>query len=338
MSCFCCCLRFQKLMSRLCSAVFQAGGLVVALVEVARKSYLASIVPVIVDAVLNEHQVVLDIVAFVPLGDFPRSRLGEKQRGKILASWVTRKMRTMAQFSIHDPDGSEPQSSDVPDGRSVTPNRAGTIGGGSTRKPTPQIESDSQDMRLLPPSQELGRMSPGADPYPRVSEADENAGHYQGLHNEPDPGVSNAAIPFSAGTYLDDDATPVEGVSRLAITNPEAPVFELGSNSPTSAYQTDNLGQRPDIQIEYHELDENPSTPYGRSSTPPFGVGYLPDSSGRPQPPVPPPLRGRDSLPSQQLRYSGMASGNTWDSRRISTPPVYQKANQPQGQGYDSAG
>lgn len=75
------------------------------LVEVARKSYLASIVPVIVNAILNDHQIVVDIVAFVNKGDFPRSRLGEKQRGKILASWVTRKMRTMAQFGIRDPDG-----------------------------------------------------------------------------------------------------------------------------------------------------------------------------------------------------------------------------------------
>lgn len=60
--------------------------------------------PVIVNAVLNEHQIVVDIVAFVNRGDFPRSRLGEKQRGKILAGWVSRKLRTMAQFSIKDGD------------------------------------------------------------------------------------------------------------------------------------------------------------------------------------------------------------------------------------------
>jgi acyl-CoA synthetase (AMP-forming)/AMP-acid ligase II len=86
-------------------AVFQAGGMVVVLVEVFRKSYLASIVPVIVNAVLHEHQIIVDIVAFVGEGDFPRSRLSEKQRGKILASWVTRKLRTIAQFGIRDADG-----------------------------------------------------------------------------------------------------------------------------------------------------------------------------------------------------------------------------------------
>lgn len=60
--------------------------------------------PVIVNAILNEHQIVVDIVAFVGRGDFPRSRLGEKQRGKILAGWVSRKMRTIAQFSIRGGD------------------------------------------------------------------------------------------------------------------------------------------------------------------------------------------------------------------------------------------
>jgi hypothetical protein len=76
-------------------------------------------VPVIVNAILNEHQLVIDIVAFVIKGDFHRSRLGEKQRGKILAGWVTRKMRTIAQYSIRDPNGSENQMmiSEEPAGR-----------------------------------------------------------------------------------------------------------------------------------------------------------------------------------------------------------------------------
>ncbi|KAI2791004.1 hypothetical protein POX_c03858 [Penicillium oxalicum] len=89
-------------------AIFQAGGLIVVVVEVTRKSFLASLVPVIVDTILGEHQVVADIVAFVSHGDFPRSRLGEKQRGKVLASWVTRKLRTIAQFSIRDLDENHP--------------------------------------------------------------------------------------------------------------------------------------------------------------------------------------------------------------------------------------
>jgi hypothetical protein len=81
-------------------------------VEVSRKAYLASIVPVIVNAILGEHQIVADIVAFVNKGDFPRSRLGEKQRGKILAGWVTRKMRTVAQFAIRDAEANALEGTD----------------------------------------------------------------------------------------------------------------------------------------------------------------------------------------------------------------------------------
>ncbi len=61
----------------------------------------------------------VDIVAFVSRGDFPRSRLGEKQRGKILASWVTRKLRTIAQFGIRDPDGADSQITEVAEPRSA---------------------------------------------------------------------------------------------------------------------------------------------------------------------------------------------------------------------------
>lgn len=68
--------------------------------EVLRENFLASLVPVIVNAILHEHQIFADIVAFVGQGDFPRSRLLEKQRGKILASWVTRKLKTIAQFGV----------------------------------------------------------------------------------------------------------------------------------------------------------------------------------------------------------------------------------------------
>jgi len=124
------------------SAVFQAGGLIVVLVEVGRKAYLASIVPVIVNAILNEHQIVADIVAFVNKGDFPRSRLGEKQRGKILASWVTRKMRTMAQFGIRDADSALSDVTETIEPRSgIGSLRNGSVMASSLRnvEPAPQI-------------------------------------------------------------------------------------------------------------------------------------------------------------------------------------------------------
>lgn len=114
-------------------AIFQAGSLLVLIAEVRTRAYLASLVPVVVNAVLNEHQLVLDIVAFVALGDFPRSRLGEKQRGKILAGWVSRKMRTIAQFSIRDPDAEGSVGTIMPDdgmGRRGSA-QSGRAGGGS---------------------------------------------------------------------------------------------------------------------------------------------------------------------------------------------------------------
>ncbi|KAJ6148739.1 hypothetical protein N7497_010721 [Penicillium chrysogenum] len=115
------------------SAIFQAGGLVVVVVEVTRKAYLAALVPVIVDAILMEHQVVADIVAFVSHGDFPRSRLGEKQRGKVLASWVTRKLRTIAQFSIRDLEGDSPFA-DMPQHRMSRASKPGSTMGTSVRQ------------------------------------------------------------------------------------------------------------------------------------------------------------------------------------------------------------
>ncbi len=122
----------------------------VVLVEVMRKAYLASVVPVIVNAILNEHQVIVDIIAFVSKGDFPRSRLGEKQRGKILASWVTRKMRTIAQFGIRDADGADSQITEVAEPRSGV---GSVVGKGSSLR---NVESASgggplvHDYRILP--------------------------------------------------------------------------------------------------------------------------------------------------------------------------------------------
>lgn len=111
-------------------------------------------VPVIVNAILNEHQLVIDIVAFVTKGDFHRSRLGEKQRGKILAGWVTRKMRTIAQYSIRDPNGQDAQMiSEEPAGRmsmsansimragGAAPSLKGSVRAGSTLGLTGQMNN-----------------------------------------------------------------------------------------------------------------------------------------------------------------------------------------------------
>lgn len=128
-------------------ALFQAGGLVVVLVEIFRKNFLASIVPVIVNSILNQHHLIVDIVAFVQKGDFPRSRLGEKQRGKILAGWVTRKIQTIAQFKIRDLDddgiGQIMEEGHAPPKHSTSSSR----NGGLSRRP----DSTAQSMHSGPP-------------------------------------------------------------------------------------------------------------------------------------------------------------------------------------------
>ncbi|ODQ64929.1 acetyl-CoA synthetase-like protein [Nadsonia fulvescens var. elongata DSM 6958] len=81
-------------------AIFQAGGFIIMVVEVENSTSLASLVPIIVNTVLDEHQLALNIVAFVAKGDLPRSRLNEKQRGKTLALWVTKKLKIIEKFGV----------------------------------------------------------------------------------------------------------------------------------------------------------------------------------------------------------------------------------------------
>ncbi|KAH8815856.1 hypothetical protein F5884DRAFT_773901 [Xylogone sp. PMI_703] len=165
-------------------AIFQAGGLIVVLVEVTRKAYLASIVPVIVDAILNEHQIVVDIVAFVNKGDFPRSRLGEKQRGKILASWVTRKMRTMAQFGIRDADSTLSDVAEGVESRSGHPSiKNGSVFASSLRnvEPAPQILEEDYAAHNQPQqdsySPPVGVSEMPADSYNGSPSQDKNGNH-----------------------------------------------------------------------------------------------------------------------------------------------------------------
>lgn len=139
------------------SAIFQAGSLIVLVAEVRTRAFLASLVPVIVNTVLNEHQLVLDIVAFVAFGDFPKSRLGEKQRGKVLGNWVSRKMRTIAQFSIRDPDAEGSVSTVGPEdgmGRRGS-GQSGMVGGGSmTRMPPSSSLRHSESITHMPVAEE----------------------------------------------------------------------------------------------------------------------------------------------------------------------------------------
>lgn len=163
------------------------------LVEVGRKSYLASIVPVIVNTILNEHQIVVDIVAFVNRGDFPRSRLGEKQRGKILATWVTRKMRTMAQFGIRDPEGGLSDVTETMEPRSGIPSvRNGSVIASSLRnvEPAPQIVEEQERERQRKMSQHsfaplpTGISEMPADNYDEPPMRSSNEAHFNMINND----------------------------------------------------------------------------------------------------------------------------------------------------------
>ncbi|KAH7374793.1 acyl-CoA ligase [Plectosphaerella cucumerina] len=200
-------------------AVFQAGGLVVVLVEVARKAYLASMVPVIVNAILNEHQTIVDIVAFVNKGEFPRSRLGEKQRGKILAGWVTRKMRTIAQFAIRD---AAPMPGEAVGGETTDLNRASVGSQRSSGVPAAgssslrNVEHAPQILEQEELDQQMGRMA--AIPPAEMPADDQRAsygsagGEAQGLGGAPQGRglqlVDHGSQGYGSGGYdgrYDDD-------------------------------------------------------------------------------------------------------------------------------------
>ncbi|KAI1143757.1 acetyl-CoA synthetase-like protein [Hypoxylon sp. FL0543] len=198
-------------------AIFQAGGLVVVLVEVSRKAYLASIVPVIVNAILNEHQIVVDIVAFVNKGDFPRSRLGEKQRGKILASWVTRKMRTVAQFAIRDPD-----SGSIEGGDGAGDNHRASVG--SVRSSNAPGASSLRNMEHAPQILEQEELDHQMDKMSALPQPAELAGNSRA----PSIGASTTRPGTNSGLTLADADRYGEG-SAQSRQQPQPPQIRLPS-------------------------------------------------------------------------------------------------------------
>ena len=187
--------------------MFQAGGLVVVVVEIFRRNFLASMVPVIVNAILNEHQLVIDIVTFVSKGDFHRSRLGEKQRGKILAGWVTRKMRTIAQYSIRDPNGAENQIAEEPAGRASTSTfmRGGPGSARDSVRASTFSFAPHMSMQLQSPPPSAQDMAAQANFAPQAGFGDQ--GVPQQYH-------SNSSLGLTTGTSHDgrdtSDMTPTE--------------------------------------------------------------------------------------------------------------------------------
>jgi hypothetical protein len=334
------------------SAVFQAGGLVVALVEVTRKSYLGSIVPVIVNAVLGEHQVVLDIVAFVPRGDFPRSRLGEKQHGKILASWVTRKMRTIAQFSIRDADVSGIFQSDNTERHSSS--KSGSIVGlGSHRHSTPIAETG--DLSGLQQMEPVSRGGKGPDEPvehyppsrsgisdPRPQAYPDNAGvteHYKPFEAS-DFDIGDHPDSPRGGSFL-RAASPVDPDLRFTPQNHNKPPIarlDNGGGGATAGGKYDEFHSTPGITAYSNSPPHSPppitSPPYSQQSQGPLSsAASLQTTSSSTTATLP--RRGRDSLPSQQLRYSNIPAGShdQWQQpqRQSSRISSYGSHGHPQG-------
>ncbi|KAL4787506.1 hypothetical protein BJX76DRAFT_318762 [Aspergillus varians] len=203
-------------------AVFQAGGMIVVAVEVTRKAYLASLVPVIVNAILNEHQVIADIVAFVSYGDFPRSRLGEKQRGKVLASWVTRKLRTLAQFSIREMEG----GGAAPQHRFSKSSKAGSTMGHSARRSTMVPEEPA------PRSPALGAAPPlmGSSAEPSLTLVNSTAPTLPEVPQITEPAAQPGPPYDSNGNqYLLNDDTPTGQGHKRDFS------FEFGESAPASS-------------------------------------------------------------------------------------------------------
>lgn len=83
------------------TCVFKVDGFVVAVVDTTRAKYLSSLVPVIFNNVLSNHNLILDIVAFTKPGSFPYSRLGIKQRAKIVQLFTNKKLGIQAQYGLN---------------------------------------------------------------------------------------------------------------------------------------------------------------------------------------------------------------------------------------------
>lgn len=213
-------------------------------VEVTRKAYLASLVPVIVDAILNEHQVIADIVAFVSHGDFPRSRLGEKQRGKVLASWVTRKLRTIAQFSIRDVEGPEHPFAEAPQHRVSRSSKPGSTMGNSTRRSTVVPDVDLMPRSPAPVLVEHSEATMGS--YPPIPEPSIHSPTGT-LPEGGVPSVPHIAEPIRP-TSASTNGAPAVPRKELptTISNPDFG-FDFGdfANSATAGSLTEPVGHGP---------------------------------------------------------------------------------------------
>ena len=279
------------------------------MVEVVRKAYLASIVPVIVNVVLNEHQLIVDIVAFVAKGDFPRSRLGEKQRGKVLGSWVGRKINTIAQFGIRDPDGADSQITEVAEPRST----ATSIMNGSIADPG----SSLRYIELIPPHDEK-RVSEQIPPLDYTPDYDTLP---KGISEMP-------AIPADyAGSIQETPPLPEEEASREDDTPTDVHARHFGiPKNPFAQGWDDSPEVVPSSIFQQHDEYGN-SFVYDHSTTH-EAPGHEPTPQLNYDPPLPAPPPRYDSKPTLSFTSSTpreIVDGGGWalpDQQHARLPPT----------------
>lgn len=204
-------------------------------------------------------------------GDFPRSRLGEKQRGKVLASWVTRKLRTIAQFSIRDVESPENLFAEAPQPRASKSSKPASLMGNSMRRSNMVPEND------VP-------RSPA--PVPEETHEMQHDPHYE--EQEPN---EHTAVHGSATTH--DTAAPIPQIAEP--THAAAPDNANPSDMTGGPSALDQL----DFGSDFAEFANRASSVQPAELSAPGG------------PAQPPPLQlpqGRDLLPSQK-RLSGVPAG-----------------------------
>ncbi|EGW30557.1 acyl CoA ligase-like protein [Spathaspora passalidarum NRRL Y-27907] len=83
------------------SCVFKCSDYTIVVCESKRTRYYSSLVPLIVNTVFSKHHIIIDIVAFIKKGEFPISRLGTKQRARIVDAWVQGVIPLSASYGVN---------------------------------------------------------------------------------------------------------------------------------------------------------------------------------------------------------------------------------------------
>ena len=83
------------------SCIFKCAEYTIVVCESRRMRNFASLVPLIANTVLSKHHIIVDIVAFMKKGEFPISRLGTKQRARIIDAWVQGILPVTALYGVN---------------------------------------------------------------------------------------------------------------------------------------------------------------------------------------------------------------------------------------------